>query len=285
MHNIGKSIAEGDYKNADEATVAFVNKISSFAYDNPGMSKYEVDAMTKIAVASVMAHDMADKDFARELKMNLNQYSTEKFDINSETSRIHVLLDAVEKVDYAMKIQGKDRDYNPLKEDLHESMKSSLSKAKTPNERQKFISDIANNLRSDSKQYLLAMEAKQFGVKAEGPDKLKNDYIINDKISRLSERYIISSKTGHNLDSKEIFIGLCDKMPEEKGGAQAVFDKMKDALKDNKDALKMLKQDALEYSAMNKEVGLPVIDVDKKEKASKKTEQVKNLKPKTMEAS
>lgn len=266
MHNIGKEIISNEYIDGDHAMNDFINKISAFAHDNQDISNDKLNEYTQIAVAVVLSHDLSDMNYGSELKNFMHQYSSDKFNAMDDKSVIHKLLDGASKIDYAQTISAETNKDNPLKDDLHELMTSKLYDIKSASERQKFITSIADHIKSDRKQYLFTCEARTFALKAVSPKQMCNKSKINKKIQALASRYTqMAKKENQNLITNYAFIGLCDKIPDKFGGAQAVYDTLKETLKDNQKALEYMQKDADIYNSMNKEIRLKEIDFEHQE--------------------
>lgn len=266
MHEIGTNIASKEYIDGDSAMKAFVDKISFFSHLHQDISKEKINMYTQIAVAVVLSHNLSEQEYGRDLKNFMYQYSSKTFNAMDDKSIALKLLDGASKIDYYQTISSNKHHNNLLREDLHNMLETKLCELNSPSERQKFISSIADNVKSDRKQYILTCESRKFALKAISDKQMPNTKKVNKKIQALATRYTqMARKENYNLIPSYAFVGTCDKIPEKLGGAQVVYDTLKNMLKDNQKAFDYMQKDADMYNSMNKEIGLKEISFDNKE--------------------
>lgn len=238
--NIGKNVADLD--SPDAVMEEFTKQLGAFSYNHNDLDKKAMEKYIKIAASSLILHNPSKK-----LELYLSQCNDKYFRIDSVGSRISVMLSGADQIEHANRIRKLNNlefeSGNVLKDDIHKSLKNALSEL-SPKEQQEFIQKLASRTKFSGPQYILAIEAKSFGLHLSS---IKSKEQLNKEIVTIAENYKNKAE-GKNkaYDTYKSLVSL-----SERGYAisspQEIHSKVKDIIKDNPEAIKIFEKNAERY--------------------------------------
>ncbi len=264
----GKSINIDHYKKAEDVMQAFADNLSEFHHKHPDLTKKESELFTKVAVSALMTYQYPGERIWKGIEKQITKYDSKGFRSTSATSRTAVLLDAAAMIDAAARAGVREQDVNAKQfEDARDmangqaqmTMKDALVDIPDREQRQNFISGIADQVSSSSAQYLFAMDARLVGFRAQIHDGRGAEAKMRHMAHSMANKYMGQDLQGSSLTTLESFIAFCDRMPESLGGAQAVYEMVKEELGNSVLALGKLENDREAYNDMNEEQGFEKI--------------------------
>lgn len=262
---IGKDIAEGEYKNADAKMTEFVKAIGQFSYSHQDMDKDQINQYAKIAIASMLTNGEASQDLIN----NLSQFNDKYFHVGNEKDMAYSLIVGASKIEAANRIHLQHHEPeqpNVFKEDISKAIEQKMQSTTKEKLKQEFISDIANRTKPDIQQCILAEEARKYSLNARSSRGLETEAKIKSAAEVVAEKYLKNAKTKSNrYDAKHGLIALCERVPES-FGEQRVYDIIRDAVKDNPTALHALETDTEKYNELRDKWSDKKINITQDEK-------------------
>lgn len=257
---IGSNFDVNAFKTADDVMYELSSEISGFSHSHPELSQSEIEGYSQILVSVVSTNRDSGK-FWKHLDEKLKQYDTKGFRSSSVSSRAAVLISAAGTISLAQSMTG-EKGKNPANDYAMKTIRKSISEIDGIDRQQNFISGIADKVRYSHAQYILAIDAKELGLRAEEHEGRGCHYRMERKADALANKYRMPPKNP-NYSTLHEFTAFCDRMPESMGGAQKAYEMLNSRLEGTPLSMKKLENDRASYNELNSSFGLgKIVDID-----------------------
>lgn len=244
---------------------SFQASISEFAHNHQDMNKEKLSEYVTMSAAVALNYPH-DNNFKENIQNYTNQYQQKhgKLSINTEKERIMALLEGASRIDTADRINfvvnKKQNAPNVFQEETHNAMEAALKNIKG-DDKQKFVTELAEKTFYTKQQYFLAIEAHKLNLNVKTDKETKDKKQIDKKISSISAAYEKRATFNNDrLNTEQILVAACERASGSIS-AQYIYDNVAKSLTGNKKAIEQLCADAQSYNKFKEQ---HIINTEKK---------------------